>query len=156
MQVETEDGEETLQAKALILCSGAEHAKLGIPGEEELAGAGVSYCATCDGAFFNGLDVAVAGGGDVAVEDAIFLARSCRKVYLIHRRDSLRAADVLQKAADLLAEIERIGLFATLEKGVFADIKRPLDGGKGLDGVTKKSDRYFNPFIEEMRKEVRA
>ncbi len=67
-----------------------------------------------------------------------------------------RAAEVLQKAADLLAEIERIGLFATLEKGVFADIKRPLDGGKGLDGVTKKSDRYFNPFIEEMRKEVRA
>ena len=67
-----------------------------------------------------------------------------------------RAAEVLQKAADLLAEIERIGLFATLEKGVFADIRRPLDGGKGLDGVTKKSDRYFNPFIEEMRKEVRA
>ena len=67
-----------------------------------------------------------------------------------------RAAEVLQKAADLLAEIERIGLFATLEKGVFADIKRPLDGGKGLDGVTTKSDRYFNPFIEEMRKEVRA
>ena len=67
-----------------------------------------------------------------------------------------RAAEVLQKAADLLAEIERIGLFATLEKGVFADIKRPLDGGKGLDGVTRKSDRYFNPFIEEMRKEVRS
>ncbi|MBO4838829.1 MAG: lysine 5,6-aminomutase subunit alpha [Lachnospiraceae bacterium] len=67
-----------------------------------------------------------------------------------------RAAEVLQKAADLLGEIERIGLFATLEKGVFADIKRPLDGGKGLDGVTTKSDRYFNPFVEEMRKEARA
>jgi len=67
-----------------------------------------------------------------------------------------RAAEVLQKAADLLGEIERTGLFATLEKGVFADIKRPLDGGKGLDGVVIKSDRYFNPFIEEMRKEVRA
>ena len=67
-----------------------------------------------------------------------------------------RAAEVLKKAADLLGEIERIGLFATLEKGVFADIKRPLDGGKGLDGVTTKSDRYFNPFIEEMRKEARA
>ncbi len=67
-----------------------------------------------------------------------------------------RAAQVLQKAADLLGEIERIGLFATLEKGVFADIKRPVDGGKGLNGVVTKSDRYFNPFIEEMRKEVRA
>ena len=63
-----------------------------------------------------------------------------------------RAAEVLEKAATLLAEIERTGLFATLEKGVFADIKRPLDGGKGLDGVVKKSDRYFNPFVEEMHK----
>ena len=61
-----------------------------------------------------------------------------------------RAAEVLRKAADLLAEIERIGLFATLEKGVFADIKRPQDGGKGLAGVVEKSDRYFNPFIEKM------
>ena len=68
-----------------------------------------------------------------------------------------RAAEVLRKAADLLAEIERIGLFATLEKGVFADIKRPQDGGKGLSGVVARSDRYFNPFIEEMRrKEARA
>ncbi len=68
-----------------------------------------------------------------------------------------RAQEVLQKAADLLGEIERTGLFATLEKGVFADIKRPLDGGKGLDGVVTKSDRYFNPFVETMhKKEVRA
>ena len=68
-----------------------------------------------------------------------------------------RAQEVLQKAADLLGEIERTGLFATLEKGVFADIKRPLDGGKGLDGVVTKSDRYFNPFVERMhKKEVRA
>ena len=62
-----------------------------------------------------------------------------------------RAAEVLQKAADLLKEIERIGLFATLERGVFADIKRPQDGGKGLDGVVRKADLYFNPFIEAMR-----
>ena len=68
-----------------------------------------------------------------------------------------RAQEVLQKAADLLGEIERTGLFATLEKGVFADIKRPLDGGKGLDGVVTKSDRYFNPFVETMhKKEARA
>ncbi len=67
-----------------------------------------------------------------------------------------RAAEVLKRAADLLGEIEQIGLFATLEKGVFADIKRPLDGGKGLDGVVRKADGYFNPFIEEMRKEEKA
>ena len=67
-----------------------------------------------------------------------------------------RAAEVLKKAADLLGEIEQMGLFATLEKGVFADIKRPVDGGKGLDGVVRKADGYFNPFIEEMRKEEKA
>ncbi len=67
-----------------------------------------------------------------------------------------RAAEVLKKAADLLGEIEQMGLFATLEKGVFADIKRPLDGGKGLEGVVRKADGYFNPFIEEMRKEEKA
>ena len=67
-----------------------------------------------------------------------------------------RAAEVLQKAASLLAEIEQNGLFATLEKGVFADIKRPQDGGKGLEGVVRKSERYFNPFIEEMRRKEAA
>ena len=67
-----------------------------------------------------------------------------------------RAAEVLQKAAALLGEIENMGLFATLEKGVFADIKRPLDGGKGLEGVVLKADGYFNPFIEAMRKEDEA
>ena len=74
------------------------HRKLEVPGEEELSGMGVSYCATCDGAFFKDKTVAVVGGGDVAVEDAIFLARSCKQVYLIHRRDQLRAAQVLQDA----------------------------------------------------------
>lgn len=93
--VETADGT-SYEAKALILATGAEHAALGVSGEEEYKGKGVSYCATCDGAFFRGKDVAVVGGGDVAVEDAIYLARLCRKVYLIHRRDSLRAAKGLQ------------------------------------------------------------
>ena len=80
----------------LILATGAAHKKLGIPGETELAGAGVSYCATCDGAFFRNRTVAVIGGGDVAVEDAVFLSRMCSKVYLIHRRGELRAAKSLQ------------------------------------------------------------
>ncbi|MEZ3505882.1 MAG: thioredoxin-disulfide reductase [Lachnospiraceae bacterium] len=95
-QVKTADGT-IYEARALILAAGAEHATLGVPGEEEYKGKGVSYCATCDGAFFRGRSVAVVGGGDVAVEDAIYLARMCKKVWLIHRRDSLRAAKSLQK-----------------------------------------------------------
>lgn len=89
---------ETYEARALIIATGAVHRKLGVPGEEELAGAGVSYCATCDGAFFRNKVTAVVGGGDVAVEDAIFLSRMCKKVYLIHRRDELRAAKSLQES----------------------------------------------------------
>ncbi len=93
--VRTSDGT-SCEARAVILATGAEHRKLGVPGEEEHSGRGVSYCATCDGAFFRGKNVAVVGGGDVAVEDAIYLARMCAKVCLIHRRDSLRAAKGLQ------------------------------------------------------------
>ena len=93
--VETSDGT-SYETKAVILATGAEHAALGVSGEEVYKGKGVSYCATCDGAFFRNKDVAVVGGGDVAVEDALYLARLCRKVYLIHRRDSLRAAKSLQ------------------------------------------------------------
>lgn len=94
--VETASGA-SYEARSLILATGAEHAFLQVPGETEWKGRGVSYCATCDGAFFKGRDVAVVGGGDVAVEDAVYLARMCRKVYLIHRRDSLRAAKILQE-----------------------------------------------------------
>lgn len=92
--------------RAVIVATGADHARLGVPGEEELAGMGVSYCATCDGAFFRGRTVAVIGGGDVAVEDAIFLARGCEKVYLIHRRDELRAAKILQESLKKLPNVE--------------------------------------------------
>ena len=88
------DGTE-YETKTVILSGGAKHRKLEVPGEDALAGSGVSYCATCDGAFFRGKEVAVVGGGDVAVEDALFLARLCKKVYVIHRRDSFRAAKTL-------------------------------------------------------------
>lgn len=89
-----EDG--TYEAKTVILATGAHHKMLDVPGEAIFTGAGVSYCATCDGAFFKGKMTAVVGGGDVALEDAIFLARMCEKVYLIHRRDELRGAKSLQ------------------------------------------------------------
>lgn len=94
------------EARAVIIAAGATHRKLGVPGEEELAGRGISYCATCDGAFFRNKTVAVIGGGDVAVEDAIFLARECKKVYLVHRRDELRAAKSLQKRLFELENVE--------------------------------------------------
>ncbi len=97
---------EEFETKTVILATGAEHAHLQVPGEEELSGMGVSYCATCDGAFFRNQIVAVVGGGDVALEDAIYLARTCEKVYLIHRRDELRGAMVLQEELKALPNVE--------------------------------------------------
>ncbi len=94
------------ETRAVLAATGAVHARLHVPGEEELAGMGVSYCATCDGAFFRNRTVAVVGGGDVAVEDAVFLARTSKKVYLIHRRDELRAARILQKKVQELPNVE--------------------------------------------------
>ncbi|MCR4962028.1 MAG: FAD-dependent oxidoreductase [Lachnospiraceae bacterium] len=103
-KVRTSDGE--AEAYAIIVATGAKHALLGAPGEEDLAGMGVSYCATCDGAFFRNRDVCVVGGSDVAVEDAIYLARACKKVYLIHRRDTLRAAHSLVEEIKALENVE--------------------------------------------------
>lgn len=94
------------KAKAVILAMGATPRKLGANGEERFTGRGVSYCATCDGAFYKGKDVCVIGGGDTAAEDAIFLSNLCNKVYLIHRRDSLRASKALQDAVFLKENIE--------------------------------------------------
>lgn len=92
--------------RTLVIAAGARHRTLGIPGEEAFSGMGVSYCATCDGAFFKGGVTAVIGGGDVAVEDAIFLSRICKKVYLIHRRDELRAAGILQESVKAIENVE--------------------------------------------------
>ena len=97
---------EKLQARTVIVATGAYHAKLNVPGEEKFAGKGVSYCATCDGAFFRGKVTAVVGGGNVAAEDAAFLARGCEKVYLIHRRNELRAAQTLQQEVKELPNVE--------------------------------------------------
>lgn len=99
---------EVYEAKAVLFTSGAGHSKLGIPGEDTYGGKGVSYCATCDGAFYRGKDVAVIGGGNVAVEDAIFLARGSRKVYVVHRRDELRAIKSLQEQLFAMDNIEMV------------------------------------------------
>ncbi len=94
-KVVTVDGRE-IRTRAVIITTGAEPSKLDIPGETEFVGRGVSYCATCDGAFFRNVPVAIIGGGDTAAEEALFLCRFASKVYLVHRRDELRATKVLQ------------------------------------------------------------
>lgn len=99
---------ETFKAKTVILCMGAVPRSLGIPGEREFVTRGVSYCATCDGAFFRGRTVTVIGGGDTAVSDALYLSKLCAKVYVVHRRDRLRAGAVLAKAAENTDNIEFI------------------------------------------------
>lgn len=91
--------EETYTAKAVIIATGAEHRKLGIPGEENYGGRGVSYCAVCDGAFFKNRDVVVVGGGDSAVEEGIYLTQLADSVTVVHRRDQLRAQKILQDRA---------------------------------------------------------
>ena len=105
-KVETYGGE--LETQSLILASGASPRKLGIPGEAELSGRGVSYCATCDGFFYMGKEIVMVGGGDAAVEEAIFLTRFASKVRVIHRRDRLRAERLLQEQAFRNEKIEFI------------------------------------------------
>ncbi len=100
--------EGTYESRTIVIATGATHRKLGVVGEDALSGMGVSYCATCDGAFFRGKEVAVIGGGDVALEDALFLARVCNKVYLIHRRDAFRGAKTLQEKVMNTENIEII------------------------------------------------
>lgn len=140
--VETAGGA-VYEGKTLILATGAEHALLLVPGEQEFTGRGVSYCATCDGAFFKGRDVAVVGGGDVAVEDAVYLARQCRKVFLIHRRDSLRAASILQEKlfacqnVEILWDSRVTGIYGKdLVEGVtLHQIKEAKDSELAVEGV---------------------
>ena len=121
--IDTDDG--SLEAVSVILASGAVHAHLGVPGEEELAGRGVSYCATCDGAFFRGKTTAVVGGGDVALEDAAYLARTCEKVYLIHRRDEFRGAAVLQEELKTFSNVEVL----------FSHVVEEIQGTEEVEGI---------------------
>ncbi|HAL09676.1 MAG TPA: thioredoxin-disulfide reductase [Staphylococcus sp.] len=92
-------GDRTLTAHAIIIATGAEYKKIGVPGEQELGGRGVSYCAVCDGAFFKGKNLYVIGGGDSAVEEGIFLTKFADKVTIVHRRDELRAQKIIQDRA---------------------------------------------------------
>lgn len=125
---------ETLESKTVVYAAGAAHRHLGVPGEEELSGKGVSYCATCDGAFFKGKDVAVVGGGNTAMDDAIYLADICNKVYLVHRRDVFRGdATTLMK----LKETENIELVVPAKvqevKGGQVVTALQLEDGRSLE-----------------------
>lgn len=124
-------GREILESRAVILATGASHRSLGCPGEAELRGKGVSYCATCDGAFFRGKDVAVVGGGNTALEDALFLANLCRRVYLIHRREEFRAQ---QAAVNAVRSRENIQL-------VLGEQVERISGDRLVSAVTLKSGR---------------
>lgn len=106
-KIVTVDDQE-VRAKSVIITTGAEPSKLGIPGELEFTGRGVSYCATCDGAFFRDVPVAIIGGGDTAAEEALFLSRFASKVYMVHRRDELRATKVLQERIFANEKIEPV------------------------------------------------
>lgn len=116
---------EDYQAKAVILATGAKNRPLGLEHEKEWIGAGISYCAICDGMFYRGKDVAVAGGGNTALENAIFLTNYCRKVYLIHRRDAFRGEEKLLQTLKEKPNVEFV---------LNANITR-LVGEDGVDGV---------------------
>lgn len=144
LRIEAADGEftvvgeeRTYVTKSVIIATGAQHRKLSVIGEEELTGMGVSYCATCDGAFFRNKVAAVVGGGDVAIEDAIFLARMCKKVYLIHRRNQLRGAKTLQTQLFNQDNVEII--WDTVVEGI--------EGGDQVESLTLR-----NSNTEETRK----
>lgn len=128
------DGEEIV-SKAIVIATGAKHKMLNIPGEKEYSGKGVSYCATCDGAFFKSKTVSVVGGGDSALSDALYLSNICKKVYLIHRRDTFRAQKVL---VDRVYKKENITLL--LKKNVLS-----INGdGEKVNSITLDDNSTLN------------
>jgi thioredoxin reductase (NADPH) len=128
-------GEQSYEAKVVIVATGARPRLLGIPGEEEMfGGKGVTTCATCDGAFYRDMDVVVVGGGDSACEEALFLTRFCSKVTLIHRRDSLRASQIMAERATTHEKIEMA--WNTLPQAVMADEKGFVRGMRVKDAVS--------------------
>ncbi len=126
--------DERITVKALIISTGASFRKLGIEGEDKFLGKGVSYCAICDGTFFKGKKVVVVGGGNTAVAEALYLSQLCERVYLVHRRDKLRAIDILQRK---LFEKKNIDILWNTE---VVEIK----GERFVEKVVVKKDNVFS------------
>src|SRR5690606_35598608 len=124
------DSDDAYEADAIVIATGAQARWLGIPGEKELSGFGVSACATCDGFFFRGKDVAVIGGGNSATEEALYLSNLARHVTLIHRRDSLRAEKILQQR--LFAKPNVRLVWDTAAEAVLADPSGRMPVARGL------------------------
>lgn len=127
-EVELSDGR-IINARTIVVATGARYRTLNVPGEDKFRGKGVSFCATCDGAFFKGKDVCVVGGGDVAMEDSIYLSKLCNTVYLINRREKLRAAKVLQDKAKSIDNITFIPNSVVTE----------INGNENLENVVIKN-----------------
>ena len=108
-------GDELHLTRTIVLAMGAQHRKLGVPGEEELSGRGVSYCATCDAAFFQQVPTMIVGGGDSAMEEAMFLAKFASKVVIVHRRDEFRASKIMLERARAVPNIEFLTPYAVEE-----------------------------------------
>ncbi|WFR57825.1 thioredoxin-disulfide reductase [Anaerocolumna sp. AGMB13025] len=134
LKIITLDNDTVYKSKTAIIATGANPRKLGVKGEERLAGMGVSYCATCDGAFFRNKVTAVIGGGDVAVEDAIFLARLCKKVYVIHRRDEFRAA---RSYINKLVSMENVEI-------IWDSVVDEIAGKEQVENITVKNLKTAN------------
>lgn len=140
--LDTAEGE--MKAKAVIVATGAKPRRLGVPGEKEMVGKGVSYCATCDGPFFRNQTVMVVGGGDTAVKEAVYLSKIASKVYVVHRRDKFRAEKILQEKAFATENIEFLTSHILKEikgekTGVTGAVVEDLKGGEtkelALEGV---------------------
>ncbi len=121
--------EGSYSSRALIVCTGTEYKKLGVPGEEEFRGRGVSYCATCDGAFFQDGRVIVVGGGDSALTESLFLTKFVKELYLVHRRDALRATKIYQERAEANPKI----------KFIWNSVVQSINGDSTVRSVTIKN-----------------
>ena len=160
--VTAEDGER-VECRCLVVATGARHRKLGIPGEGELAGKGVSYCATCDGAFFRGRRVAVGGGGDTACEEALFLTKFASEVLLVHRRGALRAGQVLARRVAENGKIRLVLWKVPVEVVAGADgkvsglrVRDVSEGGGGEEEVLAVDGVFVAVGVEPASEAVRG